>query len=387
MRRTWFINGRFLVQPATGVQRYGLEVVRALDRLLAQGHPLGRALDVELVAPQGATAPSGLRSLAFRTVGHAGGHVWEQVELARLARAGGLISLCNTGPLAQPKHVACLHDANTRTCPESYTLAFRALYRVLHPGLGRTAARIATVSGYSARRLAEHRICAPERIVLAPDGHEHALRWIASHSPATRAIAGPNTVVMVGSPAPHKNIGLILGMADRLEEAGLDVAVTGLHDARVLTGRRPAGGRRGVTWLGRVTDNELAALLRDSLCLAFPSLEEGFGLPALEAMALGCPVVASDRASLPEVLGDAALYASPFDGEAWLGAFVRLRDDAGLRGRLISRGRLRAQRYRWPRTAETYLEEMARLDGLPPLPSLLAPPEPAPTRGLVEAGR
>jgi glycosyltransferase involved in cell wall biosynthesis len=386
MRRTWFINGRFLVQPATGVQRYGLEVVRALDRLLAQGHPLGRNLDVELVAPRGATAPSGLHSTAFRTVGLAQGHVWEQVELARLARAGGLISLCNTGPLAQGKHIVCLHDANTRTCPESYTPAFRALYRVLHPALGRTAARVATVSGYSARRLAEHRICAPERIVLAPDGHEHALRWIASHSPATRAIAGPNTVVMVGSPAPHKNIGLILGMADRLEAAGLDVAVTGLHDARVLKGQLPTRGRRGVTWLGRVTDNELAALLGDSLCLAFPSLEEGFGLPALEAMALGCPVVASDRASLPEILGDGALYASAFDGEAWLDAFLRLRDDAGLRGRLIARGRLRAQRYRWLRTAETYLEEMARLDGLL-LPSLLAPPEPAPTLGLAEAGR
>ena len=365
MRRTWFINGRFLAQPATGVQRYGLEVVRALDRHLAQSHPLNRRLEVELVAPRGTAPPPGLRSIAFRVAGHARGHVWEQAVLPRLARAGGLISLCNTGPLALRKHIVCVHDANTRTCPESYTLAFRTLYRVLHPALGRTAARIATVSGYSARRLAEHGICGPERIVLAPDGHEHALRWIASHSPATRAVAGPNTVVLVGSLAPHKNIGLILGMADQLAEAGLDVAVTGLHDSRVLKGHRPTSGAQGVTWLGRVTDNELAALLRDSLCLAFPSLEEGFGLPALEAMALGCPVVTSDRASLPGLCGDAALYASAFDAEAWLEALVRLRNDAGLRQRLVARGRLRAQRYRWARTAEIYLEEMARLDGLP----------------------
>jgi glycosyltransferase involved in cell wall biosynthesis len=339
--------------------------VRALDRHLAQGHPLSRSIEVELVAPHGTAPPPDLRSIAFRAAGHVRGHLWEQTVLARLARAGGLISLCNTGPLAVAKHIVCLHDANTRTCPESYTLAFRTLYRLLLPALGRTAARIATVSAYSARRLAEHGICGPERILVAPDGHEHALRWIASHSPATRAVAGPNTVVIVGSPAPHKNIGLILGMAGRLAEAGLDVAVTGLHDSRVLKGQRPASGAREVRWLGRVTDNELAALLRDSLCLAFPSLEEGFGLPALEAMALGCPVVTSDRASLPELCGDAALYASAFDAEAWLEAFVRLRNDAGLRERLVARGRLRAKRYRWARTAEVYLEEMGRLDGFP----------------------
>jgi glycosyltransferase involved in cell wall biosynthesis len=388
MLRKWSINGRFLTQPATGVQRYAVEIVRALDQHLAHGHPLGRKLEVELLVPAGTAPLTGLRAIAFRAAGPVGGHVWEQAQLPRLVRDSGLLSLCNTGPLALRKHIVCIHDANVRTCPESYTLAFRTLYRWLHPALGRTAARIATVSHYSARRLAEYRICAPERIVLAPDGHEHALRWIASHSPATRAVAGANTVVIVGSPAPHKNIGLILDMADRLEEAGLDVAVTGLHDSRVLKGQRPAGGARSVTWLGRVTDNELAALLRDSLCLAFPSLEEGFGLPALEAFALGCPVVVCNRASLPELCGDAALYASPFDDEAWLNTFLRLRNEADLRERLIARGRLRLQRYRWARTAEVYLEEMARLDGVPVnAPARAAsPPEPAPTHRLAETG-
>jgi glycosyltransferase involved in cell wall biosynthesis len=369
MRRTWIINGRFLTQPATGVQRYGLEVVRALDRHLAERHPLSRNLALELVAPHGTPSPSGLNVIAFRTAGRASGHLWEQAELPRLARAGGLLSLCNTGPLALRKHIVCIHDANTHTCPHSYTLAFRTLYRALHPALGRTAARITTVSRYSARRLAQYGIGARRSITLAPNGQEHALRWIPSHSAATRAVAGPNTVVLVGSAAPHKNIGLILAMADRLEQAGLDVAVTGLHDSRVLKGyqgRQPSLAGP-VTWLGRVSDNELAALLRDSLCLAFPSLEEGFGLPALEAMTLGCPVVVSNRASLPELCGDAALYASPYDGEAWLDAFVSLRNNVALREQLAARGRSRAQLYRWARTAEIYLKEMARIDGVPVL--------------------
>jgi glycosyltransferase involved in cell wall biosynthesis len=364
MARTWYINGRFLTRPVTGVQRYALEVVRALDRHLANGHPLGRRLGVELVAPAGTAPPPGLRAIGFRAVGAGSGQAWEQAVLPAVAR-GGLISLCNSGPILLRKQIVCIHDANTRTYPESYVPAFRALYRVLHPALGRTAARLATVSRHSAEELARHGICARDRIVVAPDGHEHALRWVPVHSAVTHAVASRNTVVMIGSPAPHKNIRVILQMASRIEESGLRVAVAGIHDSRVLNGRRPEQGSAAVSWLGRLSDAELAALLRDSLCLAFPSLAEGFGLPALEAMTLGCPVVVSDRASLPEICGDAALYASPFASEAWLAAFLRLRNDAALRGDLALRGRLRAARYSWARTAELYLQEMARLDGLP----------------------
>ncbi len=366
MARAWFINGRFLTQPVTGVQRYAQEVVRTLERHLADGHPLARKLEVEIIAPPGAPRPSGLREIQFRTAGFGGGQFWEQAVLPRLVRSGGgLLSLGNTGPLAWRRQIVCIHDANTRTCPASYSRAFRTVYRVLHPALGRTAAMIATVSDYSAGRLAEHGIASMAKIAVAANGYEHALNWIPSHSPATRAVAGPNTVVIVGSPAAHKNIGIILGMAAKLEEAGFKVAVTGLRDARVFSGL-PAVPQSGcISWLGRLSDSELAALLRDSLCLAFPSLEEGFGLPVLEAMALQCPVVVSNRASLPEVCGDAALYASPFDSEAWFQAFLRLRKDARLRRRMIARGLLQAVRFRWARTAETYLEEMARLDGVP----------------------
>jgi glycosyltransferase involved in cell wall biosynthesis len=378
MARTWYINGRFLTQPVTGVQRYGLEVVRALDACLAEGHPLSRDLEVVLVAPEGAAPPPYLRQIHFRAAGRPRGHVWEQAVLPRLAR-GGLLSLCNTGPLSLRKHIVCIHDATTRTCPQSYSRAFRTLYRVLSPALGRSAARIATVSNYSAGELARHRICPREKIVVASNGHEHALRWIGSHSRATRGIAGPNTVVIVGSPAPHKNIGLILDQADTLQAAGLRVAVTGIHDRRVLAGQRPEQAAGCISWLGRLSDGELAALLRDSLCLAFPSLEEGFGLPVLEAMATRCPVVASDRASLPEVCGNAALYASPFDGTEWLDAFVRLRNDTQLREALIARGQQQARRYSWQRTAEVYLKEIARLDGLSDTTSAtFQPAEPSP---------
>lgn len=367
MTRHWTINGRFLAQPMTGVQRYAHEIVRRLDAQLAGGHPLARDLDVELLVPPDAARTFPLKAVRRRTVGRVSGHAWEQAVLPFHVR-GGLLSFCNTGPLAVGKQILCIHDVNTRAYPQSYSLSFRLLYRTLLPALGLTATTIGTVSHYSAGELARHGICRPGKIVVVPNGHEHATLWTPRHSPATKAVATRDTIVVIGSSIPHKNVGLIIGMADRLAARGLRVAVVGMSDARVFNAANPAAKAHkagdNVAWLGRVSDDELAALLGDSMCLAFPSFVEGFGLPPLEAMAIGCPVVASDRASLPEICGDAALYASPDDADAWFDAFVRLHDAPDLRSRMIERGHARTAHFRWQDSADGYLAEMARADGV-----------------------
>jgi glycosyltransferase involved in cell wall biosynthesis len=361
VRRHWTINGRFLAQPATGVQRYAHEIVRALDRRLAEDPALARTLTVEIVAPPDAAADLPLEAIAIRKAGRFGGHPWEQAVLPMHAR-GGLLSLCNTGPVAHRRQIVCIHDMNTRLCPESYSRAFRTLYRALLPALGRTARAVATVSAFSADEIAAAGIRQRREILLIPNGHEHVARWRpdeASCPPEVRR----KTIVVIGSPAPHKNLGLVIGLAECLAAAGLRLAVIGSADAKVYRNVRERD-RDGVAWLGRLSDVEMAAELRDCLCLAFPSLTEGFGMPPLEAMALGCPVVASDRASIPEVCGEAALYAAPDDPEAWLRHFLALRDSPDLREALARRGRARARAFSWEDSAARYLEAMAAADGV-----------------------
>lgn len=375
MARRWTINGRFLAQPTTGVQRYAREVARSLDSLIAEQVPLARGLEVELLCPPGCGVIP-LKSIRLREVGRTGGHAWEQVQLPSSLGGGGLLSLCNTGPLLCRKQIVCMHDANVWNAPTSYSLAFRTLYRSMLPLLGKRACRVSTVSGYSMAELVGHGITSPGRVFVTPNGHEHALRWKPQHSEATRLAASRNTVVMVGSPAPHKNVGLILNMAGRLADAGLDISVVGAADPRVFQGQLREEAPN-IHWLGRITDGEMAALLRDSLCLAFPSLTEGFGLPALEAMAVGCPVVVSDRASLPEVCGGAALYAPPDDPQAWFDSFVRLRNAPHLRLEMIGKGRARASAYSWRSTALRYIEAMAEADGLAQAPNAARVREPA----------
>jgi glycosyltransferase involved in cell wall biosynthesis len=220
------------------------------------------------------------------------------------------------------------------------------------------------VSRAAAEALSRYRVVPgpPPRVIY--NGHEHVHRWVPRHSPATAAVAGPGTIVVLGSPARHKNLAVLLAIAPELARHGLKLAVVGRVDPRVFAGGGHEAGRPlpGVVWLGGLADDELAALLGDCLCLAFPSLVEGFGLPPLEAMALGCPVVASNASCLPEICADAALYAQPQDPQAWLAALLRLQADPDLGARLRIAGRRRAESFRWDSAAVQWLEAMARVD-------------------------
>jgi glycosyltransferase involved in cell wall biosynthesis len=360
-RRFWSINGRFLAQPITGVQRYAREIVGAIDNLLQENDALADVLRLDLLVPVGVQTPE-YRSIRVRHIAGMTGHLWEQIALP-IAVDGPLINLCNTAPLLLRKQIVCMHDMNFRICPSSYTWAFRSLYALLLPALGHRVAAVTTVSRFSAEQLVRFGIVPESRISIHPNGFEHAASWKAAHDTATSAVAGPRTIVIIGSRAPHKNVDMILNMADKLAAAGLQIALVGSRDDRVFAETEIIEGNK-VVELGRLSDQALAALLQDALCLAFPSLTEGFGLPPLEAMANGCPVVVSTEGSLPEICGSAALYASPYDQEQWLVNFIRLRDDAALRSRLSIEGRRRAREFSWRESAKLYLNLMADLDGL-----------------------
>jgi glycosyltransferase involved in cell wall biosynthesis len=375
MRREWAVNGRFLTQKTTGVQRYAREIVRAIDGLMADGHPLAQGLNVEVLVPLSyrGRLPK-FRRIVIRAAGRSRGHLWEQLVLPRHAR-GGLLNLCNVAPVWQKKQIVCIHDLNPILFPLSYSFPFRAAYSLLLPILGRVAASISTVSTFSAELLMQHGITRDRLPVVIPDGHEHVFEWNSCGSPPTDPLVGSNTILILGSLAPHKNISIVLELAPKLAAYGLNIAVVGSRDLRVFSQQSTeAGPHQSVMWLGSLSDDELAGLMQRCLCLAFPSLMEGFGLPPLEAMALGCPVVVSTCASLPEVCGDAALYASPIAPDAWMDCFISLRDKPSLRRELISKGKARAAKFSWHRSAELYLELLARLDGLDvPVPSRLSP--------------
>jgi glycosyltransferase involved in cell wall biosynthesis len=361
MRRQWSVNGRFLGRNLTGVDRYALEILRAMDALIGEGHPLADGITLDLLCPPGATQAIPFANIPLRVLPSAPGHLWEQFILPHYAR-GGLLSLCNAGPLAVKKQIVCIHDTNIRLAPESYGLLFRSVYRLLQPALGRRVAQIATVSRFSQETIARFGIRRADRIAVIHDGYEHVLNWQAERSSLKQADLPQTFVLAVGSKAPHKNVGILYSIAADLAARGIHILVAGGGDALVYAREHNGQLPSNVRHLGRVSDDDLAFLYRRALCLAFPSRTEGFGLPVLEAMALGCPVISSDAASLPEVCGEAAFYASPNDGAAWLAAIGRIAAEPTLREGLASVGPKRAKAFSWRQGAEKYLGLMHALD-------------------------
>lgn len=362
-RQGWVINGRFTTQPMTGVQRYALEVVTAFDKLLQDNRDAAKRLAMSLIVPPAAHAVPALANIDVRRAWFGASHAFDQFVMPIHGIGAGMLSLGNLGPVLSLRHIVCIHDANTFIMPESYSRLFGLAYRSLLPLIGRRASRVATVSSFSASMLVKYGVCRSEKIFIAPNGHEHVLRWDATRAqlPAFRRPNRP-FVLLLGSRAKHKNIDVILNQAQALDEAGIDIVVTG-GSFGIFASQERSALRPNIHQLGFVGDDELAALYGAALCLVFPSKTEGFGIPLLEAMTIGCPVISSNAASLVEVGGDAVLYVNPDDAAGWYQAVVGLAGNHVLRHELISKARARINAFTWIRCAEIYLEHMLQLSG------------------------
>ncbi|MCU0889092.1 MAG: glycosyltransferase family 4 protein [Rubritepida sp.] len=344
------LNGRFLTQPLTGVQRYAREITSALDALTARGE----APALTLCAPPGAAGLEGFAHLAPRAIGTRGGQFWEQWTLPRAAE-GLVLSLGNTGPLlAGARQAVVIHDAGVFDTPESYGWKFRLWYRLLQRGLVARGARILSVSEFSAGRIAHHLGLPRAAIGVTLEGGEHILR-----APADAAVLGRHGLtpgryaLAVGTGAAHKNLAALEAAQGALGAAGIGLAVVGAKDAKVF--RTDGSATGGVTALGRVSDAELRALYEHAFCLVFPSRYEGFGLPPVEAMWCGCPVVAARAGAVPEVCGEAALWFDAEDPATLATALAALAANPSRRAALAAAGRARAEHFSWEAAARRLL--------------------------------
>ena len=268
---------------------------------------------------------------------HRAGHAWEQGVLPLRARPYSvLVNPANLAPLAFGRNVVVIHDAAALREPSWYSPLYVRWQRFVLPAIAKRALKVVTVSEFSRHELAE--LLGVDAAVV-PGGVDERF------APGARRADRPY-VLTVASRTARKNLGALEETARRLAERGVELVAAG--------GDRPqfrddaADAASAIRFLGHVDDAELPALYAGALAFVLPSLYEGFGLPCLEAMASGTPVVAADRGALPEVCGDAAVYADPEDpgaiAEAVLGV---LGDD-----RLLQRGLARAGAFTWRRTVE-----------------------------------
>ena len=321
------INARAAVRAQLG----GVE---RLAREMAVRLPLLRPERYLLIGPPPALA-------------HRAGHLWEQAVLpARAARCALIYSPANLAPLGSRRNVLVIHDVAALRHPEAYSRGYVAYQRRMLPALARRARLLITVSEFSKLELVDALGADPERVTVIPEGVGERFRPDADAA-AARAGYGLERpyVVAVGTVSWRKNLGLLDVAARVLRDRGIELVVAG-SDRRYLR-TAPVTLRR----LGYVAEEHLPGLYAGARALALPSCYEGFGLPCLEAMACGTPVVAAASGALPETVGDAGLLVSPDDADAFADALVEAACDDRLRDRLTVAGRQRAAEFPWDRTA------------------------------------
>jgi len=201
----------------------------------------------------------------------------------------------------------------------------------------------------------------PDRVLVVPNAIDPSLREAPGEEEMDRVreryqVRG-RFVLYAGNIKPHKNLERLIEAFGRLRRRSgfedVKLLIIGEEISRYGSLRRSVeatGVRQDVRFFGFVPDRTLSCLYRLASVFAFPSLYEGFGLPPLEAMACGTPVVTSNVSSLPEVVGDAALLVDPYDVEALADALARVLSDEALRTELVGRGRARVERFSWERS-------------------------------------
>jgi glycosyltransferase involved in cell wall biosynthesis len=347
------VDARALTKPApTGVVRYTRELLRGAD---AADLPVEYVLYGTDGVPDSLSDCESVRSADVPAPAPAGprAHLWEQGRLPlalRNADADLLHVPAGLPPLLSPIPVfTTVHDLSPLDHPEWFTRSYAALYRVGTPLAVRRSTRLLAVSRTTRRRLVERYPGAADRTVAVHSGVRPPPGGRSTLDPLENP--GDGFLLFVGAPSPRKNLRRALSAYRLYRRRTANPPAFLLVGPEKDTFADPELPHvDGVRSLGFVSDETLGGLYRRAGALVYPSLYEGFGLPILEAMSVGTPVVTSDRGATAEVAGDAAVLVDPLSVREIADGLERVLDPS-VNTDLVESGRDRAAAFSWERTA------------------------------------
>lgn len=374
------VLGAYLLSGApgyrqAGVHRYAQHLLQEIPRIAAH-HP--GAHFTALVSPTAALQESSVLNsrfairLASRTTERPLSRIFvEQTETPRVLRelkADLYHGLGFVAPLRAPcPTVVTVFDLSFITQPRTHKRMNRIYLSLFTRWSCRRAARVITISEWTKRDVVQHFGIAPEKVVAIPLGVDHDC--FKPQPPEAIAMfkaqhgIGDHAIFYLGSLEPRKNLPRLIEafavLTSQSSIGKLQLFVGGSLAWKyddIFTRIRQLGLEERVRLIGRVSDVDLPQWYSACAVMAYPSLYEGFGLPPLEAMACGAPVVTSNATSLPEVVGDAGITVDPTDVRALAEALHRVLSDDALRAVLRAQSLARAAQFTWQRTAERTVE-------------------------------
>ena len=352
-----YINGRFLTQPVTGVQRYSLALMRYFDLLLEEKFYSEEIKLVCLAPNEDFVAKPAWKNIEVRRIGIGKKNIWEQIDLPLYLNGQLLFSPANTGPFHYANQIVTVHDASVFAVPFAYSSAFRFKHTFIIRELTKRASMVLTDSKFSQHELARYLGTEIERFSVIHLGADH----LSEISPDEKILQRYHLkyrkyLLLVASQSPHKNFERVV-KAIKLLGTNFTIVSVGGDYQKVFKKNTPGLLLpSNIMILDYVSDQELKTLYQNALGFIFPSIYEGFGLPPLEAMQCGCPVLCSNTASLPEVLGDAAIYFDPFDIGDIAKTINKFLSEPLLQDQLREKGYARSDQFKWSTTAQKTAE-------------------------------
>jgi len=272
---------------------------------------------------------------------------------------------------AKCKQLPVIHDLNFNDHPKDVKWLTGKYYNHYFPKFAKEATRIATVSEYSKKDIISNYKIDPAKIDVVFNGINSFFKPVSESERITtkqRFSGGKDYFVNVGSLHPRKNIiNLVRSFAAFKKESASDVklVLAGPHFwglTEIYTAINENGIKDDVIFTGRLSDEDLAKVLGSALALTFIPYYEGFGIPLVEAMQAGVPIITSNVTSLPEVAGEAALLVDPFDTAGIKNAMMKLFSDPLLRADLIQKGNIRKENFSWDKSADLLWDSILKAD-------------------------
>jgi glycosyltransferase involved in cell wall biosynthesis len=278
-------------------------------------------------------------------------------------------------PLAPCPVVVTIHDLSFEHLPETFNRRSRAQLRLTVRRTARKAAQILTLSEFSRRDIIDTYRIAPDRVSVTPAAAPSHFKRVEDETKLRRIRESygieRDYILSVSSIQPRKNlIRLIeaysclrgLRPEGKLPQLVL-VGKRGWLDNETFRAAQRHSANNDIAFTGYVAEKDLPALYSGATCFVYPSFFEGFGLPVLEAMQCGAPVIAGNRTSIPEVVGTAGLLFDPFDTNSLVQALTRMLDDSEYRATLRTQGLERAREFDWKQTARMTLQAYQKAAG------------------------
>lgn len=343
------VNGRFLTQKITGVQRFALEITKQLKKYY------GSSLCV--VTPHNIILTEDAKILEVKVIGKRCGYYWEQIELPIWLRSHGkptILNLGNMAPIFYKNKCVVIHDITFKRYPNTFSWKFRCLYNIMIPMIIKHSKHIFTVSDFSMKEISNFYGIPKDKMTVVFNAVDEKF-----HKFEDPIFSKKDYLLAVSSVKENKNFMMVLNAFEKAIAVKTSLYLYVVGDVYGGSFKKmnleKYKKNSNIYFLGRISDEKLIKLYSNAKAFIFPSFYEGFGIPVLEAQACGCPVISSNSASMPEVLGDSALLVSPDNLDGFVSAIFKVMNE-DIANELIMKGTVNVNRFSWQKNAQVIID-------------------------------